>query len=129
MIDKIEPLENNNGNMISLQDTEHFDREWFSGDIYVNKSQARWFTALRIEVNGKHPRKELKDGTTRTYFVISGEWEFTIDWKSKKVSEGDFFIIEPWHQYEYEGIMVLFETNISPNNTFKDELINVLWTK
>ena len=113
-------------NMFSLKDTENFDREWFSGNIYVNKSQNKWFSSLRVTVNWKHPKKEIQDGTIRTYFVVSGTWIFTIDWKSKVVEDWDFFIIEPWHQYEYEGKMILFENNISPNNIFKDKLINVL---
>ena len=112
--------------MMSLQDTEHFDRTWFAGDVYVDKDKAKWFTALRITVHGKHPKKQMKDGTTRTYFVVSGTWSFTLDGQTKQVAEGDFFVIEPGHQYEYEGTMVLFETNISPNNIFKDELLETL---
>ena len=117
---------NINSNIITLKDTEHFERDWFSGDIYIWKNQEKGFTALRITVNWKHPRKEMKWDTTRTYFVISGSGTFTIDWQSKEVADGDFIIIQPWHRYEYQGKMILFENNISATNSFKDELIKVL---
>ena len=115
--------------MITPQDTTRFDREWFSWEIYVDKSAKKWFTMLRITVHGKHPLKRMLDDTTRTYYVESGNGEFIIDGIKNEAKSGNFFIIEPWHQYEYNWDMILIENNISQSNSFKDELINTLENK
>ena len=103
-----------------LEETEHFDTEGFSGDVYVPNEAQKGFTALRVVVHGKHPLKRMID-TTRTYFVIKGSGTFTLNGTSQEVKAGDLYIVEPGSQYEYEGEMELFEVNISPENSFKDE--------
>ena len=92
-------------------ETIHFDREGFSGDVYVNDEQNKGFNALRVSVNGKHPQKKMLDHT-RVYLVISGSGTFTIDNKSQEVQIDDLYIIEPGSEYRYEGKMELFEFNI-----------------
>ena len=115
-----------NSNTIKPKDTNNFNREWFSGEIYVDKSEKKGFTILRITVHGKHPKKKMIDDTTRTYYVESWTGEFIIDGEKKDALAGTLFIIEPGHEYEYSGNMILMETNISKSNTFKDELIETL---
>jgi len=108
---------------ISLGETTHFDREGFSGDIYVDKGEARGFNTLLVDVHGEHPRKRMGESTTRTYFVIEGEGTFTIGEQTFAVSNGDYFVIEPGGEYNYSGNMKLLETNISSDNSFEDEKI------
>lgn len=115
--------------IITPQETTHFDKEWFSWDIYVNKDAKKWFTILRITVHGSHPLKKMIGDTTRTYYVESWMGEFTIDGIKHNAIPGNLFIIEPGHQYEYTWNMILMETNISWSNAFKDELINTLEKK
>lgn len=105
-----------------IAETEHFDREGFSGDVYVPGDARKGFNALRVEVRGKHPRKRMID-TTRVYFVVDGGGTFTINEESSKVEKHDLYIVEPGSEYEYSGNMTLFEFNISPDNSFKDEIL------
>lgn len=113
--DKSQPLR------IGLGQTEHFDREGFSGDIYVAKEAGQGFNALRIVVNGRHPRKRVLYGNTRSYFVVEGEGTFTVGSETHAVAYGDLYVIPAGAEYEYEGVMTLFEFNVSPDNSFGDE--------
>ncbi|HEV3245205.1 MAG TPA: hypothetical protein VG102_02525 [Candidatus Paceibacterota bacterium] len=61
--------------------------------------------------------------TTRVYFVIDGEGIFTINDVTHKVKKNDLYIIDPSSEYEYEGKMTLFEFNVSPDNSFKDQIL------
>ena len=112
--------------MITSKDTTHFDKEWFSWDIYVHKDEKMWFTILRITVRDKHPKKRMIGDTTRTYYVESWMGEFIIDGEKNNALAGTLFIIKPGHEYEYSGNMILMETNVSQSNAFKDELITTL---
>lgn len=106
---------------ISLGQTDHFDHEGFSGDIYVPKNARRGFIALKVSVHGRHARKRILEGNTRAYFVAEGQGTFTINSKSYAISPGDLYVIPAGGEYEYEGQMTLFEFNVSPDNSFGDE--------
>lgn len=105
---------------ISLEDATDFEREGFTGHVLVPSEAGAGFNALLIEVHGRHPRKRMID-TTRTYFVVEGTGRFTLGDETSEVQKGDLFVIPPGSEYEYEGNMQLFEVNISPDNSFKDE--------
>lgn len=105
---------------IALEETDTFDAGGFSGQVYVPNDLKAGFTALLITVNGRHPKKRMID-TTRNYFVVKGTGTFTLDGVPHIVHEGDLFVIGAGHEYEYEGTMTLFEFNVSPDNSFKDE--------
>lgn len=105
---------------IALGETVRFDRGDFSGEVYVGKDDKAGFSALLVSVNGRHPRKRMID-TTRTYFVVDGTGQFTLNGDIHKVNKGDFYVIPPGNEYEYSGEMKLFEVNISPDNSFRDE--------
>lgn len=107
--------------LVPLSETKHFDREGFSGDIYVDKDVALGFTALLVTVEGEHPRKRMLEGTTRMYHVVSGKGSFTLGDTTHDVTAGDTYVIPAGAEYEYKGTMQLFEVNISPDNTFRDE--------
>lgn len=110
---------------ISLKQTDAFEREGFSGNLYVTKSAELGFTALQVEVHGSHSPKRMLDGTTRTYYVVGGEGAFTLNGETHSASKGDYFVIPPGGTYDYSGEMTLLETNISPDNSFADEKLPV----
>ncbi len=105
---------------IGFMDAPSFEREGFSGHTLVPSEAGLGFSALLIDAHGRHPRKRMVD-TTRTYFVIEGNGSFTLGDEVSRVQKGDLFVIPPGCEYEYEGHMELFEVNISPDNSFKDE--------
>jgi len=39
------------------------------------------------------------------------------------VNKGDLFVIPADNEYEYEGAMELFEVNVSPDNSFQDQVV------
>lgn len=92
-------------------ETNHFDQEGFSGDVYVSDIENSGFDALRISVHGRHPLKEITE-TIRVYLVISGTGTFTLNGTTKEVQKDDLYIVEPGNSYEYEGDMELFEFNV-----------------
>lgn len=94
----------------SIQNTQHFDKEGFSGDVYVSDEEGKGFDALKVTVNGKHPKTTVEH--TRAYLVINGTGTFTIDDETHEVQPEDLYIIEQGSSYEYEGNMSLFEFNI-----------------
>jgi RimJ/RimL family protein N-acetyltransferase/mannose-6-phosphate isomerase-like protein (cupin superfamily) len=106
---------------ISLDETERFERPGFTGNVYIPKEANSGVVALQVDVHGRHPRKRMLQGTTRTYYVVDGEGSFTLGDETHAVAKGDLFIIPPGGEYEYEGKMTLFEMNFSPNNSFRDE--------
>lgn len=109
---------------MKIEKTTHFDKEGFSGDVYISKEEKKGFDALLVTVHGKHPLKKMID-TTRVYFVVSGEGKFFINNETFSAKKNDLFLIEPGDQYGYEGEnMNLFEFNISPENSFKDQIID-----
>lgn len=97
---------------ISLSQTKHFDKDGFSGDIYVD---AKDYNALLVDVHGRHYKTGMK-GATRNYLVIEGNGAFTIDGKTHQVKKGDLYIIPDGHNYEYEGEMKFFEFNVPGTN-------------
>ena len=108
---------------LPLADATFFEREGFTGKVYISSEKKKGYTVLLITVEGKHPKKEMKAGTIRNYFVIGGTGTFIVNNITHKVSPQDLFVIEPGDQYEYEGTMTLLDTNISPDNSFKDVLV------
>lgn len=107
---------------VSLSETSVFQKDGFSGQVYIDKEKCAGFNALLVTVNGRHPMKKMID-TTRNYYVVEGSGSFTLDNKSYQVGEGDLFVIGAGHTYEYEGTMKLFEFNVSSDNSFKDEVL------
>jgi mannose-6-phosphate isomerase-like protein (cupin superfamily) len=108
---------------IPFSDSEHFEREGFSGDVLVSKEASMGFTALQVNVHGHHPLKEILKGTTRSYFVTEGEGTFVLNGEPRIVKKGDLVVIPAGSQYEYKGEMTMFEFNISPGNSFRDRTI------
>lgn len=108
---------------IPFDQAVHFEREGFTGDILVPKEAALGFTALQVNVDGEHPLKEIGKGNTRSYFVVEGEGTFVLDGDPKTVSKGDLIVVPAGSQYEYQGVMTLFEFNVSPGNTFRDKKV------
>jgi mannose-6-phosphate isomerase-like protein (cupin superfamily) len=110
-----------NPEVIHFDDTDGFDRGDFQGQVYIPKEAELGFNALAVFVSGRHPRKRMGEGTTRTYLVVDGSGTFELDDIEQPVGRGDFITIPPDHEYAYEGKMTLFEINISPDNSFSDE--------
>lgn len=110
------------GRKISLEATEGFEKEGFSGHVYIPSEEKVGFNALMVDVHGRHPRKRMVD-TTRTYLVVDGAGTFTLGDTATEVQKGDLFVIPPGEEYEYEGQMQLFEFNVSPDNSFQDETL------
>ncbi|HLB66830.1 MAG TPA: hypothetical protein VJJ78_04550 [Candidatus Saccharimonadales bacterium] len=113
----------NRPRIISFKDTEGFDRGDFQDQVYVAKEEEVGFNALAVFVNGKHPIKQLGEQTTRTYLVVEGEGTFGLEGVNRPVSQGDMIVIPPKQRYQYEGVMTLFEVNVSPDNSFTDQKI------
>ena len=101
----------NKSRKIPINDAFHFDREGFSGDIYVQTNEGAGYNALIVDVHGRHPKKRML-GATRNYLIIDGTGTFTIDGKQHQVKKGDLFVIPDGGEYEYEGKMTLFEFNV-----------------
>lgn len=106
---------------VPLSQATHFDRDGFSGDVYVPKEAKLGFIALQVDVHGRHPRKRILEGNTRSYYVANGEGTFTLGEDVHQVQQGDLFVIAAGSEYEYEGMMTLLEFNVSPENSFGDE--------
>lgn len=96
---------------ISLDETEHFEREGFEGRHYVKADERLGFSFILVDLNGKHPLKRMV-GATRSYFVIDGEGTFTLNGITSKAKEGDFYIIPDGAEYSYQGEMTLGEFNV-----------------
>lgn len=106
---------------ISLNDTTKFEREGFSGNVYIDGSNSEGFNALQINVHGKHPKKRILKGNTRAYYVAEGTGTFTLNGEIHNIQQGDLFVIPAGSEYEYQGEMRLFEFNVSPDGSFGDE--------
>jgi len=96
---------------IPFDATQHFDREGFSGDIYVKPEDGLGYSALNVDVHGSHPLTKMA-GATRSYYVREGTGTFTLDGVISEVKEGDLFVIPDGGAYEYKGEMKLFEFNV-----------------
>lgn len=112
--------------IVSMIDTEAFDRGGFNGNVYIPKTAAIGFTALMVQVLTEHPRKRMGETTTRNYLVIQGRGEFDLDGELRAVKPGDLVTIMPGGEYSYRAIddpMSMFEFNVSPDNSFTDTVI------
>lgn len=107
---------------VSLSETYRFDKNEFYGQVFVSNEENVGFNALLVTINGRHPKKRMID-TIRIYYVTGGEGTFVLDKVEHQAKEGDLFIIGPGHKYEYFGNMKLFEFNVSPENSFKDQVL------
>lgn len=101
---------------ITPQQREHFDRPGFSGDIYMGPEASLALGASLIVVHGNHPLKRMIDAT-RSYFVVDGQGEFTLNGEKMLVNKGDLVVIPPGGEYRYHGIMTLFEVNVPPTTS------------
>lgn len=106
---------------ISLNNTNKFEREGFSGYVYIDRSHNEGFSALQVDVHGKHLKKRILKGNTRAYYVAEGTGTFTLNGEIHNIQQGDLFVIPAGSDYEYQGEMRLFEFNVSPDGTFGDE--------
>lgn len=109
------------GKLIKIKDnTRHFDRDGFSGDVYVEPDAGLGFSALHVDVNGAHPLKRMVNAT-RSYLVLKGQGTFTLNGETREVAEGDLFVIPDGGDYKYEGKMQLFEFNV-PGTTSENSI-------
>ena len=104
----------------SRKDARHFDREGFSGDIYVGKEDQKGFNALLVDCVTRHYKTKLT-GAIRMYLVLEGSGTFTINDKKEIVERFDFFVISSGDVYEYEGKMKLFEFNVPATDSSNEE--------
>lgn len=107
---------------ISLGETQHFDAEGFSGDVYVDPKDGFGYSALGVDVHGRHPRKRVI-GATRSYLVREGSGIFTLGGVVHEVKEGDLFVIPDGGDYEYGGKMKLFEFNVPGTTSANEEIL------
>lgn len=96
---------------IPFAETQHFDREGFSGDVYVKPEDGFGYSALNVDVHGSHLLTKMVDAT-RSYYVREGTGTFTLDGVASEVKEGDLFVIPNGGIYEYQGEMKLLEFNV-----------------
>jgi len=109
-------------NLARLHLYPDFVRDGFVGRWLVTKEVKAGFNTLVIVCHGAHPTKRVI-GPVRNYFVISGHGRFTVEGESFEVHPYELVTINPGETYSYEGMMDLLELNVSPNNSFEDELI------
>lgn len=108
------------GKRISIETTEHFERDGFSGDKLVNPEDGLGFSAILVNVHGRHPLKRMVDAT-RSYLVLEGSGTFTLNGELSEVKQGDLFVIPDGGEYEYQGQMKLFEFNV-PGTTSENSI-------
>jgi quercetin dioxygenase-like cupin family protein len=96
---------------VSLNQARHFERDGFSGDQYVEANEGFGFSAINVDVHGRHPKKKMIDAT-RAYLVIEGTGTFNLNGQLSEVKKGDLFIIPNGGEYAYQGQMKLFEFNV-----------------
>ena len=105
---------------IALGDTEFFDRQAFSGNVYVGKNADKGFNALLVECLTRHYKTKLT-GATRVYLVLEGSGVFTINGQRDNADQYDLFVISDGDSYEYEGRMKLFEFNVPATDGSNEE--------
>lgn len=108
------------GKKIALDSARHFERDGFSGDVYVEPDAGFGFSALHVDVHGRHPLKQMVDAT-RSYLILEGSGTFTLNGEKSEVKKGDLFVIPDGGEYEYEGQMELFELNV-PGTTSENSI-------
>ncbi len=108
--------------IIALADTQGFDREGFSGQVYETDQNGKLKSGL-ITVHGEHPTKRMTGDTTRRYFVIEGEGFFTLNGETFPVEPNQWVVIPPSAEYSYRGEMTLLETNESSSGNITDEKV------
>lgn len=96
---------------ISLNKLGSVDKGEFSVQYYVTKADDLPFSALMVDVKGRHYLTKMKDAS-RIYLVVEGSGSFILDGEETKAEKGDLFMIKDGHKYEYTGSMKLFEINI-----------------
>lgn len=105
---------------ISLKQTRFFNREAFTGNVYVEAKDGHGFSALLVSCLTRHYKTKLK-GAARVYFVLEGHGFFTINGIKETAEQYDFFLISDEDTYEYEGIMKLFEFNVPGTDSTNEE--------
>lgn len=105
---------------ISLKDTKFFDREEFTGNLYVEKADGKGFNALIVDCITGHYKTKLT-GAVRVYLVIEGLGTFTINDEAMSAEPFDLFVIESGDTYDYKGKMRLFEFNVPATDSSNEE--------
>lgn len=108
---------------ISLKDADHFEREGFTGDVYVATEAGRGFNALHVDCLTNHYKTLLKKAA-RAYLVLEGSGSFTINGERHAVEPYDFFLLGDGDVYEYEGKMRLFEFNVPGTSSENEEKLD-----
>jgi quercetin dioxygenase-like cupin family protein len=106
--------------IITPEQTQHLERAGFSAEVYVGSHEQLGFNALKVIVETHHSRKRIETGNTRIYHVMAGEGIFELNDTAQAVAKGDTIVIPAGGEYAYQGRMVLFEVNVSPDNSFRD---------
>lgn len=97
--------------IIDLEETESFEREGFGGQIYVKPEDGLGYSALLVSVRGSHPTKRMI-GATRSYFIMDGMGNFTINGVVHLARPGELYVIPDGGEYSYQGEMSLWEFNV-----------------
>ncbi len=63
---------------ISQADALFFDRQAYSGNLYIEKKDGRMFGAFFVECYGRHPKVKLS-GAARCYFITEGAGTFSVN--------------------------------------------------
>lgn len=112
------------GSVTRASDAGVFEREGFTGRVFVAKEEGVGFNAMQIDVHGSHPEKKILGGNTRCYYVAEGSGVFALNGEDHLVNGGEFFVIPAGGEYSYSGSMRLLEFNVSPDNSFGDEKLS-----
>ncbi len=105
---------------IPLSDDRLHDKGDFQARFYVEKGDRIDFNALLVDCLTRHYKTKLK-GAARMYLVLEGDGSFTVNGKKEVAQKYDLFILNDGDDYEYEGVMKLFEFNVPATDKSNEE--------
>lgn len=108
---------------IPLSQARFFDRQAFTGNVYIGKEHGKGFNALLVDCLTRHYKTRLK-GSVRAYLVLGGSGSFTINGMKEAALPYDFFLISDGDEYEYEGSLKLFEFNVPATDSSNEEKLD-----
>lgn len=115
-------MENDGPRVIDLARARHIEREGFTAEVLVDKTDGLGFSALVVDVfNGSPPKQMVK--ANRNYFVLEGAGLFVLNGVETVVQQGDLVVIPDGGKYSYTGAMKLFEFNFPPTDSNNSILI------